>query len=82
MITPFIEKALERAKYKILKDKTYFGEIADLQGVWATAKTLENCRADLREVLEDWLVLKLISGERISGLKVGALNRHLVAVAK
>lgn len=59
MLTDFIFKKLETAKYKLLKDKTYFGEIPSLRGVWANAKTLEKCREELREVLEGWLVLRL-----------------------
>jgi len=70
MISSFIESKLKSASYKILSDKTYFGEIKGLRGVWANAKTLEKCRAELQEVLEDWLVLKIKSGDAISGLRL------------
>jgi predicted RNase H-like HicB family nuclease len=33
--------------------------------VWANAKTLEVCRQELQEVLEDWLVVKLRDGDPI-----------------
>lgn len=56
------------AKYKLLKDGSYFGEIPGLSGVWANAKNLEVCRIQLQEVLEDWLVLKLRDNDRIPGL--------------
>ena len=56
MITEFINKKLKTARYKILDDGIYFGEIPGLKGVWASAKTLENCRAELQEILEDWLL--------------------------
>ena len=69
MLTQFIDLKLGQARYKLLKDGTYFGEIAKLPGVWANANTLEECREELREVLEAWLVLKLRSGEYIAGLK-------------
>ena len=69
MISSFIESKLNSASYKILSDKTYFGEIKGLRGVWADAKTLEKCRAQLLEVLEDWLVLKIKSGDAIPGLR-------------
>lgn len=82
MITAFIEKALERAKYKILKDKTYFGEIPGFRGVWASAKTLEECRVELRGILEDWLVIKLVSGERIAGLRVNLPKRREAVTVK
>lgn len=48
---------LAKAKYKILEDGTYFGEIRGVSGVWANAKTLEKCREELRDVLESWVVL-------------------------
>lgn len=54
MLSLFIEKWLKKAEYKILKDGTYFGEIPGLKGVWSNASNLEDCRAQLQEVLEDW----------------------------
>jgi len=69
MLSDFIGRKLRSAQYKILKDRSYFGEIAGLNGVWANAKDLETCRNELREVLEEWVLLKLRSGERISGLE-------------
>lgn len=66
MLSDFIQDHLMQATYKLLKDKSYFGEIAGLDGVWANASTLEVCREELREILESWMVLKLQSGERIS----------------
>jgi len=68
MITSFIESKLKHARYKILGDKKYFGEIPGLKGVWAQAKTLYECQDQLREVLEDWVVVKLRSGEKIPGI--------------
>ncbi|MEX0786612.1 MAG: type II toxin-antitoxin system HicB family antitoxin [Dehalococcoidia bacterium] len=65
MLTAYINAAMARARYKILESGEYFGEIPGLRGVWANAKTLEACRTDLQEVLEDWLVLKLRDGDRI-----------------
>ncbi len=59
MINQFIDQNLKRAKYKILEDGTYFGEIPRLRGVWANAKTLEECRQELYEALEGWLLLNL-----------------------
>jgi predicted RNase H-like HicB family nuclease len=59
MITAYINEAMRCAKYKILDDDTFFGEVPGLQGVWADADTLEECRQELQEVLEDWLILKL-----------------------
>ncbi len=65
MISAFIEQMLKEATYKFLEDGTYFGEISALKGVWSEGATLEQCRAELQDVLEEWLVLKLRHGETI-----------------
>jgi len=59
MLSDYIFKRLKEAKYIILKNGSYFGEIPGLKGVWASAKNLEDCRKELQEVLEDWLLLKI-----------------------
>lgn len=74
MFNEYIEKKLKLAKYKPLKDGSYFGEIKGAQGVWANAKNLEDCRAELREVLEDWFLLKISAKEKVPGfdMKIGS----------
>ncbi|MBU2509427.1 type II toxin-antitoxin system HicB family antitoxin, partial [Patescibacteria group bacterium] len=62
MLSEFIAKNLKKARYKILDDNTYFGEIPGLDGVWANAKNLEDCRAELQDVLEGWQVVLPGSG--------------------
>ena len=62
MLIDYISQKLAQARYKILDDGSYFGEIPGLQGVWASEKSLEKCRETLREVLEEWLILKLRDG--------------------
>jgi predicted RNase H-like HicB family nuclease len=74
MITEFILTKLKIAKYKILNDGSYFGMIPGVSGVWANSKTLEGCRKELQEVLEDWLVLQLRDRQEISGLKTKSLK--------
>ena len=80
MLTEFIAKQLKRAQYKLLKDRTYFGEIPGLKGVWGNAKNLESCREELRSAIEDWLLFKLKDGDAIPGLRVGVDQRKLVKV--
>ena len=70
MFNEYIEKKLKSAKYKILVDKSYFGEIPGLAGVWADGKSLEECRQELKEVLEDWFLLKVQSKEKIPGFEI------------
>jgi predicted RNase H-like HicB family nuclease len=60
MLTEYIQAALKKAKYEILADDgSFFGTIDGFKGVWANAKTLEECRTELREVLEDWLLISI-----------------------
>lgn len=68
MLTAYISAAMNRARYKIIDDGTYFGEVPGLQGLWANAKALESCRKELQEVLEDWLIVKLRDGDDIPRL--------------
>jgi len=54
----YIEAAMRRAKYEILQDdESYYGEIPGFDGVYANAPTLEVCREQLAEVLEDWILI-------------------------
>ena len=55
MLSDYLNAAMKRGQYKILDDGTFFGSIPDTQGVWSNADTFEDCREELREVLEDWV---------------------------
>ena len=65
MVTRYIQEAMKRAHYKNLEDGSCFGEIPGLAGVWASERTLGQCRLVLQEVLEEWLVLKIRDGDPI-----------------
>lgn len=67
MLTEYIVAQLKKAKYKKLADKTYFGEIVGVRGVWANAKTLTACKKQLQEVLEDWLVVAIKTDKKVPG---------------
>ncbi len=45
------------ARDETLEVGSVFGEIPVIPGVWADADTLETCREELQEVVEDWLML-------------------------
>ena len=63
MLTDYIAAAMRHAHYEILPDdSTFYGEIPGLAGVYANTETLEGCREELQEVLEEWLVLRLAKG--------------------
>ena len=78
MLSDFIARKLKDAKYRLLKNRTYFGEIPGLRGVWANAKNLEDCRRELQEVLEDWILLKVRDRERVPGFELKVDRRGLV----
>ena len=46
-------------KVQRLEDGTWFAEIPGFKGVWANGDSIEECRKELIDVLEEWLVLKL-----------------------
>ena len=77
MLNKFIDKKLKSAKYKLLKDRTYFGEIPGLKGVWANAKTKKACQKELREVLEEWILIKVRNHEKIPGLTINFDRRGM-----
>lgn len=62
MLTEYIYAAMRQAKYEILSDDTFYGEIPGFRGVYANAETLEACREQLQDVLEGWIVLGLQLG--------------------
>lgn len=60
MITEYINAIMQKAHYEIIEeDETYYGEIPGCDGVWANADTLESCRKELQEVLEEWILIKV-----------------------
>ena len=59
MINKYKNEALNRAKFEMIdNNKLYYGEITELRGVWATGKTLEECRHNLAEVIDGWLAVR------------------------
>jgi predicted RNase H-like HicB family nuclease len=60
MVRQYIDAAMRRARYEILpEDSTFYGEIDGFDGVYADAATLEACRTELEEVLEEWVLFRV-----------------------
>jgi predicted RNase H-like HicB family nuclease len=74
MLLNYIRAALKQAKYEILPDDgKYYGEIPECKGVYAHADTLEACREELQEVLEEWILFRVhrnLSLPEIDGIKI------------
>jgi predicted RNase H-like HicB family nuclease len=65
MFAEYIQVALERAQYDTLEDGSYVAIVPGLRGVIATGRTLEECRKDIIEVIEEWIVARLQWGHTI-----------------
>jgi predicted RNase H-like HicB family nuclease len=74
MLLEYIQAALRHAKYEILADDaSYYGQIPECKGAYANARTLEDCREQLREVLEEWVLFRVhrnLSLPIIDGIKL------------
>ncbi len=77
MLLEYINEALKRAHYEIIDDdEPYYGEIKELRGVWASGKTLEECRDNLYNVIEGWILVSISKGFNIP--KLGAYEVKIV----
>ena len=60
MLIEYVEAAMRHAKYEVLPDqRKYYGEISQCKGVYASAKNLEECRKQLGEILEEWVLVRV-----------------------
>ena len=70
MIREYIEAAMDDARYEIIEDaEPFYGEIPGCRGVWATGKTLEECRRSLAAALDGWIVVRLTRGLEIPAVR-------------
>lgn len=76
MIADYIEEAMKLARFERLEDGTVYGSFSSerLRGAWSNADTEEQARAELVEVLEEWVLLRISRG-----LSVPTLNGVSVA---
>ena len=71
MFQEFLTSYLQKARYELIdQGKTYYGEIRELKGVWATGKSLEECRNNLLDTLEGWVLLRLRKELPIPNFKI------------
>ncbi len=60
MLRRYISAAMHQAQYEILaEDSSFYGEIPGFEGVYANASSLEECRDELEEVLEEWVLFRV-----------------------
>lgn len=68
MISQYVATALERAQYRLVDGGTFSGTVRGLRGVIATGPTLEACRRELAEVIEEWILVRVARGMAIPRL--------------
>ncbi len=61
----------------MLEDGTFCGTVTNLRGVVAMAGTLERCRDELAEVVEEWVLVRVARG-----LSVPAIGGETVRIRK
>ncbi|MBI5875832.1 MAG: type II toxin-antitoxin system HicB family antitoxin [Deltaproteobacteria bacterium] len=81
MLFEYIQRALETTEYKKLDGGTWFAEIPGFEGVWANGKTVEECRKELMDVLDEWLILKLRDRDPVPNIKGIEINIKEAATA-
>jgi predicted RNase H-like HicB family nuclease len=82
MLTFFINAALSRAHYEILADDgSVYAEIPELPGVWANAASVEKCRHELQETLEEWMLRQLQTGKDLPKFSLSRKNHSSLVAA-
>lgn len=59
MITQYIAAAMKQAQFELMENGRYFATIPACRGCWAEGASIEECRAELPDVLESWLLVGL-----------------------
>ena len=59
MITQYIAAAMKQSEFELMENGRYFATIPACNGCWVEGATIEECRAELPEALESWLLLGL-----------------------
>lgn len=77
MISDYVATALERAHYQLVDKGTFAATVKGLRGVIATGPTLEACRRELADVLEEWILVRVARG-----LAIPPLGKAVVKVRR
>lgn len=83
MLSDYINAAMRHAEYEVLEDNEgWFGHIPQLPGVWASERNVEETRNELRGVLEDRILYRLVKGltvPAVDGIDLMSLTPSRVA---
>ncbi len=81
MFTRYVDTVMARKARieKIKGENPYFGSIRGFRGVWAQGETRRECERNLREVLEEWLIIKIRKQQFVPTVRKYDLNSLLAA---
>lgn len=67
MLRDYIQTAMKHAHYELIDQpgEPFFGSIPECRGVLAIGKTLEECRKNLKDALDSWLIVRRRLGDDI-----------------
>ena len=74
ILSDYINHAMDQAEYDKLEDDTFGGQIPSCTGVIAFGETLQECEAELRSTLEDWILVGLKLGHSLPVISEIDLN--------
>ena len=77
MLTEYIDKAMSKAIYDKLDDKSFSGKIPECKGVLSFGETLFQCQKELRSSLEGWLIVKIRHGDDLPIIDRLNLNKKM-----
>lgn len=74
-ISEYIDMAIARAQFEKIEDnEPFYAEVPGLPGVWATGRTQDECRTNLRDVIDGWIEVR-----KRRGLQIPSINNHRLA---
>lgn len=65
MITQYIAAAVKQAEFERMENGRWFATIPACKGCWVEGASVEECRVELPEALESWLLLGLQMGHTL-----------------
>ena len=77
MVSQYVAAASDRAQSRFVDDGTFVATVRGLRGVVATGPTLEACRRELAEVIEEWILVRVARG-----MDVPPLGKAIVRVRR
>ncbi|MCE9582214.1 MAG: type II toxin-antitoxin system HicB family antitoxin [Planctomycetes bacterium] len=62
MLRQYITSVLAGARYSNLDSGEIYAEVPALRGVWTSAASVEECRRELEDVIEGWILVRVARG--------------------